>query len=136
MNCLRIALLPQPLFSIGGAVGLEPGLVKVPASECIGSLDVLRNGSGEAVGVRLWPFDEAAAILEGVPLSGHIVTSRAGWEWSFLFKQEAWEESCSVDQILCDGEIFVDGEDHVILKIDGGIFPEGRVAALRRGLGA
>jgi hypothetical protein len=111
-------------------------LVKVPASECIGSLDVLRDGSGEAVGVRLWPFDEAAAILEGVPLSGHIVTSRAGWEWSFLFKQEAWEESCSVDQILCDGEIFVDGEDHVILKIDGGIFPEGRVAALRRGLGA
>ena len=41
-----------------------------------------------------------------------------------------------MDQIHCDGEIFVDGEDHVILKIDGGIFPEGRVAAMRRGLGA
>jgi hypothetical protein len=41
-----------------------------------------------------------------------------------------------VDQIHCDGEIFVDGEDHVILKIDGGIFPEGRVAAMSRGLGA
>ena len=46
------------------------------------------------------------------------------------------QESCSVDQIHCDGEIFVDGEDHVILKIDGGIFPEDRVGALRRGLGA
>jgi hypothetical protein len=136
MNCLRIALLPKPLFSIGGAVGWEPGLVKVPASECIGVLDVLRNGSGDAVGVRLWPFDEAAAILEGLPVSAHIVTSRPGWEWCFLFSQEAWEESCSADQILCDGEIFVDGADHVILKMDGGIFPDDRVAALRRALGA
>jgi hypothetical protein len=30
----------------------------------------------------------------------------------------------------------VDGADHVILKMDGGIFLDDRVAALRRALGA
>jgi len=121
---LEITLDPKPIFKVINTRELEYKPIKIKTPECIGLLDLLRNRSREVIGIRLWPFDEAAEILERVNLSSHITTRKPGWEWSILARDEEWDENLSADQILCDAELFFNQNKTLILMIDGSIFPD------------
>ncbi len=86
----------------------EQGWSPTEFGDWIGFYDVLRKADGSAVGVRVWPFEEAAFPLSIVD-TFHVQSDNKSI--CFLFgNSNNWDESYSGDQLLEHASIVRKGD--------------------------